>query len=1006
VSSSPESLSSLLQSLKYSCLCGDPADSFLQTITVDSRKCNEKALFIALRGVASDGHDYVRQVLENGCAAVLVEKDALTPNIYQDAEVCIIAVDDSRLAHALLAEELFAFPARAMCMFGITGTNGKTSISYLLESVLRDAGKQVGVIGTINYRYMAEDDTAHVFPSPFTTPEPFLLQSILREMVDAGVDSVIMEVSSHGLAQHRIGNLLFDVAGFTNLSRDHLDYHQDMQSYFKAKSLLFTEHLKKNGRAVITFPEEDPEWSQALQAICIDLGVQSTSCGAADCDIFPESIDGSLHHTNIHLQTTAGTVALGSPLVGDFNVQNLQTVFAMAKAADIVDAQISASLRSAAGAPGRMQRISACPGEESFRPTVFVDYAHTPDALLQVLKTLGNLPHNRLFVVFGCGGDRDTGKRALMGEICGEYADVAVITDDNPRTEDPQSIRVMVAEGIKKSDIPQRDMAWLQAGKEDGKGFITVAERDTAISAVIEAAGVNDIVLIAGKGHEDYQITAKGKRFFDDSLEAEKALNGWTLQSLELATGGILSGGASAGILTGAVSTDSRTVAKNDIFVALQGERFDAHDYVSDVASAGVGCLVLHRQPQDQLSVPWILVKDTEKALGDMAAYRRKCMRSFSNPVVVGITGSSGKTTLKEMCFSIFRQQWPDSEKTAKGRVLKTEGNFNNLIGLPLSLLPISPVHQGVLLEMGMNHPGEIERLTEIADPDIACILNVHGAHLQGLGTIEGVARAKGELFRTCGQDTTLVVNGDDSRVAALAADCSQRKIVFGCGTEENRALDVYSSALDLSEPETIHFTLHIEEQTTAVTLAVPGRHNVSNALAAAAIAHAAGISITRIADGLAAFKPADSRMQIVEGPAGSRIINDCYNANPESMRAGLATLAGFKGVTRVAVLGDMLELGIDAEKLHRTIGKCVAELGIEFLAILGDYQKQVQAGVQENDGNQTTVRVFDDQDSCNGWLQSLIEDGSIQEGSYILVKGSRGMHLENLVKKLRGEPA
>ena len=381
-------------------------------------------------------------------------------------------------------------------------------------------------------------------------------------------------------------------------------------------------------------------------------------------------------------------------------------------------------------------------------------------------------------------------------------------------------------------------------------------------------------------------------------------------------------------------------------------------------------------------------------------------MRSCSNPVVVGITGSSGKTTLKEMCFSIFRQRWPDSDQTAKGRVLKTEGNFNNLIGLPLSLLPVSPKHRGILLEMVMNHPGEIQRLTEIADPDIACILNVHGAHLQGLGTVEGVAVAKGELFRTCRKDTILIVNADDHHVTTLAADCSQRRIVFGIGSGENAELDVYSSEHDLNEPETIHFILHIKQQTAAVRLAVPGSHNISNALAAAAIAHAAGIAITQIADGLAAFKPADSRMQIVEGPAGSRLINDCYNANPESMRAGLATLAGFEGRTRVAVLGDMLELGNEAEKLHKEIGGYAAELGIEFLAILGDYQKQVQAGVQESDGNCTTVRTFADQDSCNDWLQSLVGDGTIQEGSYILIKGSRGMHLENLVKQLRREQA
>ena len=1006
VSSSPGSLASLLHSLDFSCLCGDPASCFPELISIDSRNCNENALFIALRGEIDDGHDYVNQVLKNGCAAVLVEKDRLPQETFHDCRACVVEVEDSRRAYALLAETLFASPAQAMMMMAITGTNGKTSVSYLLEQVLQDAGKRVGVIGTINYRYVNRKGELQIFPSPFTTPEPLLLQGILREMADSGVNCVIMEVSSHGLAQNRIGNLLFDMAAFTNLSRDHLDYHLDMKSYFEAKSILFSCHLKANAQAVISFSNTETTWSKELLELLTERGTQTITCGTTGCDISPKSVQGGLQHTEIVLQTDNGTCEFISPLVGGFNVHNLQTAFAMARVAGVSTTEISTSLGAAVGAPGRMQRVQMIPGEEGFRPSVFVDYAHTPDALLQVLTTLKALPHNRLFCVFGCGGDRDTGKRALMGEICGKFADVAIITDDNPRSEDPASIRQMVAAGVEKTDLAERDMGWLQSSKESETGFVAVPDRSAAIAAAIGAAGAGDIVLIAGKGHEDYQITKRGKRFFDDTLEAKKALSGWTLDSLLLATGGKLLDREHTDGILGSVSTDSRTVRKNDIFVALQGERFDAHDYAADVVKAGAGCLVLHRLPEQSLSCPVLLVDDTEKGLGDIAAYRRKCMQALASPMIVGITGSSGKTTLKEMCFSIFKRQWPDSDKVAPARVLKTEGNFNNSIGLPLSLLPVTPAHCALLLEMGMNSPGEIARLTEIADPDIACVLNVHGAHLQGLGSIEGVAEAKGELFKNCRPDTVLVVNNDDARVVALGADCTQQKICFGLDSNDASAPDVYSSDVDLSQKEEIHFSLHIGEEVARITLAVPGSHNISNALAAAAISHAAGVAITQIAEGLAAFKPADSRMQIVDGPAGSRIINDCYNANPESMRAGLATLAGFEGAARVAILGDMLELGADAEKLHTEVGRYIGELGIEFLAILGEYKTQVQSGVQESEGKRTTVRSFDDQDSCYEWLQSLVSDGTIQAGSYLLIKGSRGMHLENLVNQLQRELA
>ena len=1000
------SLSTLLDPLNFSCLQGDPTATVVNTISVDSRNCREDALFIALCGEERDGHHFIPQAMEQGCRAFLVERGRYDGQEVRNEQVVVIEVADTRAACALVAEQVFAHPATEVAILGITGTNGKTTISYLLESVLAEAGERVGIIGTVSYRYQDQDGKLHVIPAPFTTPEPLLLQSILKEMVDAGVDSIIMEVSSHGLSQNRIGGLQCDVAAFTNLSRDHLDYHADMEDYFQAKSLLFTKHLKEEGKAVITCAEEEENWSSKLAAICNDLGLSTMTCGQAHCDIFPLTSTTTLQQTDITLQTANGIFPCVSPLVGSFNIMNLQTTFAMALAAGVSEKTICDGLANATGAPGRLQRIAPCPGEEALRPTVFVDYAHTPDALLQVLQTLKGLPHERLLCVFGCGGDRDQGKRVQMGKICASFADIAVITDDNPRTEDPDTIRAMIAEGVKETKLPEHDLEWLTGRDGSGKGYVTVPNRADAINFAIQTAGKGDIVLIAGKGHEDYQITAAGKHFFDDSLEAKAALSSWKVETVAAATGGtILSEGVEHHTL-GNVDTDSRTIENNDIFVALEGERFDGHSYTEQVEAAGAGCLVVHRRPEQHCTAPVVLVDNTEKALGKMAAYRRTCMQHWSQPVVVGITGSSGKTTLKEMCYSIFTRQWDGKDSRGQSRVLKTAGNFNNTIGLPLSLLPITPSHLGVLLEMGMNRPGEIEWLTKIADPDIACINNVHGAHLQGLGTIEGVAKAKGELFMNCRPDTILIVNNDDHRVVSLAEQCKQKKVVYGWQESGASELDIYATAVEAGRGETVQFVLHVEGEQTTICLPVPGLHNVSNALAAAAISHAAGIALEQIAEGLEAFAAADSRMQIVDGPAGVRIINDCYNANPESMRAGLKTLAGFTGAPRVAVLADMLELGENAATLHQELGRFAAESGIEFLALLGDHKEDVLAGAQAAEKGSAVVRTFIEQKSCMHWLQELIDTGQVGAGSYILVKGSRGMRLENLVNMLRGEQA
>lgn len=995
-------LLSLLQSVEFSCLCGDPATCVIQTVTVDSRKSGTAVLFLALCGVDNDGHDFISQALAANCAAILIEKGRVSEKEYRECDACIIEVDNSRESYGLLAETIFSSPARDLTMMAVTGTNGKTSISYLLESVLQQVGKQVGVLGTINYRYVNRVDKVQSLPAPFTTPEPMLLQGNLRKMADAGVDTVIMEISSHGLEQNRIGSLLFDVAAFSNLSRDHLDYHHGMESYFKAKSLLFTKHLKSDAQVVINFPEESAEWSRRLQKICSAQSTKLITCGMAGCDLFPLSVKGGLKQTEITLQTAEGVCDFTSPLVGKFNVENLQTCFAMALAVGVSAATICDALCTATGAPGRMERVRVSAGEQPFRPTVFVDYAHTPDALEQVLKTVKSLPHNKLICVFGCGGDRDSGKRLMMGEICGRYVDVAIVTDDNPRTEDPAIILQMVSAGVQKTDLSQRDVAWLQTDHVEERGFVVIPNRQLAIAAAIDSCGPGDIVLIAGKGHEKYQITAQGKRFFNDTLEAQNRLCQWNLQSLVLATKGKCVEAGHAVHISGTVSTDSRKVKGGDIFVALKGERFDAHDYVTDVVSKGAACCILEREPETPLSVPFILVKDGQKALGDLAAYRRDCLKEISMPKVVGITGSSGKTTVKEMCFAIFSQHWSDRNDTAESRVLKTEGNFNNLIGLPLSLLPIEAKHKAVILEMGMNQPGEIERLTEIADPDIACILNIHGAHLQGLGSIEGVAAAKAELFRTCAAESVLVVNNDDPRVRSLAEKCEQKKIHFGINSTESQPLDIYISSLKTGNNEEINFILHIAGEQAQVKLQVPGQHNISNALAAAGIASAAGIEISDIAAGLASFQPAESRMQILDGPGGSRIINDTYNANPESMKAGIITLAGLGVAPRIAILGDMFELGADSRELHKKIGNYVGEQGIDYLAVLGEYAEAVAQGVRENERSDTTVQVLESQEQCNDWVRGLIQDKKIQAGSYILVKASRGMRMEKLVEHLR----
>ncbi|MBU0664619.1 MAG: UDP-N-acetylmuramoyl-L-alanyl-D-glutamate--2,6-diaminopimelate ligase [Proteobacteria bacterium] len=1025
-------LEALLASVTYSLLGKTlPTGIVVSDVTIDSRKIQDGSLFVALAGSRTDGHAYLEQVMASGrtsagavsgasdtkpsfargCAVLVVEEGRVRPEQFADCSQCVIVVADSHLAYAQIAANMYGQPAQGLTLVGVTGTNGKTTVSYLLESVLRQLGLAVGVIGTINYRYRDARGQDIEIPAPFTTPEPLLLQSLLRQMADAGVTHVIMEVSSHALVQRRLGDLQFDVVAFTNLSRDHLDYHQDMDDYFAAKALLFRDHLKKSGKAVITRiagrdPEEEKRTQQLLD-LCAAQGAQVWQCGG-NGDIYPSSVQSGLDSTSITLHTSEDEIQITTSLVGDFNVANLLTVLGIGLALGVEVQALSMMLGQASGAPGRLQRIMAAEKERHFRPAVFVDYAHTPDALEKVLATLSRLPHRRLICVFGCGGDRDKGKRAIMGEIAGRCSDVVLVTDDNPRGESPQEIVGQIVSGVRLSDLEEREPSWLMASAGDEKGFLVLHDRAQAISLAIAAATVDDIVLIAGKGHERYQLGPDGTRFFDDSLEAKKGLTSWRLENLRLAAHGELIGERMGITSLGSMVTDSRKVVAGDIFVALAGERFDGHDFLKQVASAGAGCLVIRRETplEARPAIPCLLVDDTLQALGDLAAYRRQVMKEVSGPLVVGITGSCGKTTVKEMTAAIFEQHWQGLNPVTQAsfdQVLKTRGNFNNLIGLPLSLLPIHPGHRAAILEMGMNRPGEIDRLVRIADPDIACIVNVHAAHLEGLHSIEGVARAKEELFAGSGEDSTLVINLDDPHVRNCAEKYCQKKVFYAAAEEGMRHRpQVWASDLGNEGTSAQTFVLHIALETISATLHVPGVHNISNAVAAAAIAHAAGLGIGDIASGLAAFQPADKRMQIVKGKGDLYILNDTYNANPASMRAGLTTLAQQGKGRRVAILGDMLELGPTSAEAHREVGGYAAGQLIDYLALIGSFAAETATGARMAGMDSQRIRVFQEKKDAVAWIEELLAARQLQAGDWLLVKGSRGMHLEDVVEQLQ----
>lgn len=1010
-------LASLLKGVNYRVVGSCAADSLdecsITSITSDSRTVIPGSLFVALPGAESDGHNFLENAIHNGCAAVLCAAGRISPHHLQDWRVVVVETADTHSAYAAVAANYFDRPAEKLTLVGVTGTNGKTTVTYLLEQVLLKSGFSVGVIGTVNNRYTTKNGEQRIIGTRFTTPEAFLLQQLLREMVDQGVEYVVMEVSSHALDQQRVGEIVFAVAAFTNLTRDHLDYHIDMDEYFRAKAKLFSEYLVERGTAVLPVLDErseNPPWLRSLHEICAGNGKKIVSWGENEPALVSVgSFTSRLSQTDLVLQSPSGRHAFSTPLVGRFNIDNILTVFALCCALRLDEAVVCRALTSATGAPGRLERVTAGDDWPSRGPVVFVDYAHTPDALEKVLLTVGALPRRRLICVFGCGGDRDRGKRPVMGEIAARLCDVAIVTDDNPRTEDPDRIVEQILAGIPGKSAAVKDPSWLAGRSPSERGCTVIRDRRTAIAMAIKAGGPEDIVVIAGKGHEPYQLTIQGKKFFDDRMEAGNVLLSWTDKLAAEAVGGELQPGSRTGKLLGPVFTDSRIAASAGLFVALRGENHDAHDFAGQAVASGASCLLLERVPAAVAAadVSRIIVPDTLQALGDLAAFRRRRLARMAKQVVIGITGSCGKTTVKEMVAAILARKWPEGAENPSGCVLKTRGNFNNIIGLPLSLLPLDLSHKAAVLEMGMNRPGEVSRLAAIADPDISCITNIHGAHLEGLGSIEGVARAKEELFAGTKQSGVLVINLDDCRVRRLAGKYPHRKITFAVTpAPQIQHPDFWASDIVHDDGGAVIFTMHHGGQTAEIHLFTAGEHNVGNALAAAAVAAAAGATMVAIAAGLADFRPADKRMEILRTKAGFTVINDTYNANPASMAAGLRTLKQMAGKSATAIIGDMRELGESSGRAHFDIGKLIAELAIDQVGVVGAFSGEVQQGAVAHGFAVERIRTFTDKDAAVTWIKEMIATKKIGKEDVILVKASRGLRFETIVAKLIEEGA
>ncbi len=486
-------------------------DPDITSVHYSSDKVKPNGLFVAITGFKADGHEFIDHALSKGAAAIVTERPV-------GSNTPTLEVSDSRKALAHIADKFFGCPSKKLSVTAVTGTNGKTTTTFLVQSIFTAAGFNTGIISTVDYRFGGK-----TFENPMTTPESLDLQKILAKMLSSGVTHVVLEVSSHALDLHRITGCRINVGIFTNLSQDHLDFHGDMENYWTAKKKLFTEHLfrdpeKKSAVAVINC--NDPKGHELFKMLENSSNRNRLfSIGSLNGHaIKPQNRQFDHRGVKGTVSTPSGDIDFTSNLAGEYNLENIMCAVGAGIAMKVSPDAIKTGIESFSGVPGRMERI-----ENTCGKFVFVDYAHTPDAIENVLNTLKSTTSGRLICVFGCGGDRDRTKRPEMGKIAVSIADFSVITSDNPRTENPMSIIYDILAGIKNKAV-------VEYRKEDchngltKKGYTVEPDRRNAIKLGIKIAKPGDTILLAGKGHETYQILAAETIHFDDRKEAQQAL--------------------------------------------------------------------------------------------------------------------------------------------------------------------------------------------------------------------------------------------------------------------------------------------------------------------------------------------------------------------------------------------------------------------------------------------------------------------------------------------------
>jgi len=895
-------------------------------LAINSKKIKKGYIFFAIKGLKSNGEKYIAEAVKKGASVIICSRKCK----YKNEKIPIIKTSNIRNYLSKIASKFFQLKPKNI--IAVTGTNGKTSVADLFYQILSLNNIPVASIGTLGLKYKGK-----TIKSNLTSPDTILLHQDLEKIKKNKIDNVIIEASSHGLHQSRINYLKLKAGIFTNFSQDHLDYHKTMNSYLNSKFILFKNILSK-GKTIIS--DKTIKEFEFLKKIANRRKLKI--------------IDVSVINKKIS--------KIKNLKLNEFQSKNLSMAIAAAKFCNLNEEKIFNSLKKIKDVSGRLELVRVF----SNNIKVYVDFAHTPDALKKTLKALRDLYGDNISIVFGCGGDRDFKKRPMMAKIVNSYCKKIYITDDNPRNENPRRIRQTILKYIKDKDC------------------FNIGNRSKAIHSAIINAEPSDVILIAGKGHESEQIY-KNRVIKISDKQIIKRLNS-KIKKISLSQQNYLQNQKILSEIKSnfkaqnfhGISIDTRMLKKDNLFLTIKGKNNNGAKFVTKALKKGAKYIVSSQNIKKQKNKT-IKVKNEIKFLNKYASKKREKIRAK----IIAVTGSAGKTSLKNLIKDLLNNF---------GKTLSSPKSYNNRFGVPLSLSQLKIEHKFGVFEVGMSKKGEIDKLTKLIRPHFGIITNIGEAHIENFKNLRGIADAKGEIIQNIEKGGTIILNRDDEYFTNLEKKAKKNNlkiVTFGINKKSNVQLVSKSKKRDQEL-----LTIKIKEKILKVKIK---NINFYNVLSSLALLDELNLNLNTIINNFKNYEPSEGRGKIhniKRYKKNFKLIDESYNANPISVKNAIQKLGSIKKqkFKKYLLLGDMLELGQKSEILHKRLSKVINNSDIDKVFIKGNKTLTTYRNIhKEKRGN-----IFQEEEDVDFTLNNIIANND-----YLMIKGSNATNLNNLSKRM-----